>query len=195
MGNYIPIPQTIARLRPYIDVYAVRGGSSVEDAVNGIVSGTETKIATIRELTIDMKRDTDIWRELNTDRAGLPREVYPTLPTYELSLSKIMLNKDLFDASGNRHESLMTLFGFNDFNGGFDIISQTKPLIIKVSLESPRDSDGKVIAGYPTAGSLLFYDCWLDSFPLQFSAEGRDMLITQESKAKAAGVIFASAGA
>jgi len=192
MGNFIPIPQTLARLKPYIDIYTVKGGMSVDEAIAGIVSGTESKIGSIESIAVEIKRDTSIWRELNTDRAGLPKEVVPGLPTYELTLNKIALHKDLDDASGKTHDSIMTLFGFKDWNAGFDIISQDKPLMIKLSLVSPRDSNGATISGYPNTGSLLFYGCWLDAFPLKFDVNETDMLIKQEVKAKAAGVIFSS---
>jgi len=187
----IPIPSTIARLQPYIDVFTVRGGMSLDEAVAGVAAGTETKMASINSLKVDIKRETAIWREFDTERAGLPKEVYPTLPTYELTLKRIMLYKNMLDASGATHDSIMTAFGFNQWNAGFDIISQYKPLIIKVQLASPKDTTGAVISGYPNYGNLIFYGCWLDAFPLNFKLDGTDLVIEQEVTAKAAGVIFA----
>lgn len=186
----IPIPTTLARLQPYIDIFAVRGGMSIDDAVKGVVNGSEVKIGSITSLNIQMKRDTAIWREFDSARAGLPKEVYPGLPTYELTLNKIMLYKDMFNASGSTPDSIMTLFGFNDWNAGFDIVSQSRPLMIKVQLLSPRDTAGNVVAGYPGFSNLIFYDVWLDAFPLKFGLEGTDLTIDQEVGAKAAGIIF-----
>lgn len=186
----IPIPQTLARLQPYIDIFAVRGGMSIDDAIKGVINGTEQKLGTISSIDVKMDRDTSIWREFNSDRAGLPKEVTPGLPTYELTLNKIMLYKDLFNASGQAHESIMTLFGFNEWNSGFDVVSQYRPLMIKVQLLSPRDTAGNLVAGYPNFGNLIFYDVWLDAFPMKFGLDGTDLVIDQEVGAKAAGVIF-----
>lgn len=186
----IPIPQTLARLQPYIDIFTVPGGMGIDDAVNAVISGSERKLGACTSLSIDISRETNIWREFNSDRAGLPKEAYPTLPTYELTLNRIMLNKNMYDASGATHDSMMTAFGFTEWNSGFDIVAQYRPLMIKVQLLSPRDPAGNTVAGYPGFASLIFYDVWLDAFPMKFGLDGTDLVIDQEVGAKAAGVIF-----
>jgi NAD(P)H-dependent flavin oxidoreductase YrpB (nitropropane dioxygenase family) len=164
---------------------------SIDDAVNGVISGAEKKIGSINSVDVRIDRDTNIWREFNSDRAGLPKEVYPTLPTYELTLTKIMLYKNMHDASGATHDNLMTTFGFNEWQSGFDVVAQHKPLMIKIQLLSPRDPAGNVVAGYPAYGNLIFYDVWLDSSPMKFELSGTDLVIEQSVGAKAAGIIFA----
>ena len=187
----IPIPQTLARLQPYIDIYTVPGGMSIDDAVKGAFEGSDTKIGSINSVDIRIERDTNIWREFNSDRAGLPTEVYPTLPTYELTLTKIMLYRNMHDASGATPDNLMTTFGFNEWQSGFDIVAQHKPLLIKIQLLSPRDTQGNVVPKYPSPCSLIFYDVWLDASPMKFDLSGTDMVIEQSVGAKAAGIIFA----
>jgi len=194
MGNYVPIPQTTARLQPYITIRAVPGGVDIADlgtlAAQLAANASSVKeIATIQEISIEIKRDTTIWREFSSTRRGLPREVVPGLPTYELTLSKIMLNKDMQN-NKNQADSLMTLFGFDQWQAGFDIVSQNKPLLIYLELLSPRDSSDALVAGYPPSKTLVFYGCWFDALPMKFSLEGTDMVIKQETKAKAAGLFM-----
>lgn len=196
MGNYIPIPQTAARLQPYITLRAIPGGADISDLANLAAQLTSLatsvkEIATITELSIDIKRETGVWREFSSARRGLPREVTPGLPTYELTLKKIMLNKDLQN-NKDQADSLMTLFGFDQWQAGFDIVAQYVPLLIYVDLLSPLDTDNNTIPGYPASKTMVFYGCWLDSFPMKFSVNETtgDLTIEQESKAKAAGIIM-----
>jgi len=193
MGNYVPIPQTTARLQPYISIRAVPGGVDVSDlgtlAAQLAGNSSVKEIATVSELSIEIKRDTSIWREFSESRRGLPREVVPGLPTYELTLKRIMLNKDVQN-NKNQADSLMTLFGFDQWQAGFDIVSQNKPLLIYVQLLSPRDSTDALVPGYPASKTMVFYGCWFDALPMKFSLNGTDMVIEQESKAKAAGVFM-----
>ncbi len=189
----IPIPQTVARLQPYIKIFTIPGGMSSDiDAMvanPGDIASTN-EIGTINMLECKLERDTNIWRELNTKRGGLPREVYPTLPTYGLTLRKIML---YVDPVTKKQESIMTLFGFNStnsYNNGFDIISQHKPLQISIELSSPTDLTGNVVEGYPAPMTIHFIGVWLDGFPLKFeAAEATELVIAQEVTAKAAAVI------
>jgi len=194
MGNYVPIPQTAARLQPYISIKAIPGGVDISDlstlAASLAANASSIKeIATINELSIDIKRETTVWREFSDARRGLPREVVPGLPTYELTLKKIMLNKDLQN-NKNQADSLMTLFGFDQWQAGFDIVAQNKPLLIYVELLSPRDSSNTLVTGYPPSKTMVFYGCWFDALPMKFSLTGTDMVIEQETKAKAAGIFM-----
>ena len=195
MGNFIPIPTTAARLQPYISIRAVPGGVDISDITNlaanlAANAASVKEIATINELSIDIKRETSVWREFSSTRRGLPREVTPGLPTYELTLKKIMLNKDLQN-NKNQADSLMTLFGFDQWQAGFDIVAQNVPLLIYVELLSPRDANDVLVTGYPSSKTMVFYGCWFDSLPMKFSLTAdRDLTIEQETKAKAAGIFM-----
>jgi len=155
-------------------------------------SSSVKEIATISELNIEIKRETNVWREFSSTRPGLPREVVPGLPTYELTLKKIMLNKDMQNADATKAESLMTLFGFNSWQGGFDILSQNQAALIYVDMLSPTDASGQnTAAAYPGTKTLVFYGCWFDALPMKFSLNStNDMTIEQETKAKAAGMFM-----
>lgn len=195
MGNYVPIPQTTARLQPYISIRTVMGGVDISDLdalPETLVANASSvlEIATIDDLNIDIKRETSVWREFSAARPGLPREATPGLPTYELTLKKVMLNKDLQNGE-DRPDSLMTLFGFSEWNNGFDIISQDKPVLLYVDLLSPRDSRNNAIAGYPKTRTMVFYGCWFDAFPMKFSlGSDSNLQVEQETKAKAAGILM-----
>jgi hypothetical protein len=194
MGNFVPIPSTGARLQPYITIRSIPGGVDISDlntlATQLAANASSVKeIATINEISIEIKRETSIWREFSDSRRGLPREVVPGLPTYELTLKKIIMNKDLQN-NKNQADNLMTLFGFDQWQAGFDIVSQNRPLLIYLELLSPRDANNALVPGYPASKTMVFYGCWFDSLPMKFSLSGTDMTIEQESKAKAAGVIM-----
>ena len=192
----VPIPQTIARLQPYISIRTVAGGVDMSDLSNlaAVLANTTSvkEIATISELSIEIKRETSVWREFSSTRPGMPREVTPGLPTYELTLKKIMLNKDLQNNDATKAESLMTLFGFNSWQGGFDIVSQNMAALIYIDMLSPTTADGSTVAvGYPTTKTMVFYGCWFDALPMKFSLTSeKDMTIEQETKAKAAGMFM-----
>ena len=193
----VPIPQTIARLQPYISIKSILGGFDMESITSQAAlsaAKTLTEIASIAELSIDIKRETTVWREFNSQRPGLPREVTPGLPTYELTLKKIMLNKDYNNKlSSANPENLLTLFGFNSWNMGFDILAQHQSVLIFVDLLSPTDAAGtSTPSGYPTTHTMVFYGCWFDALPMKFSLTAeKDMTIEQEVKAKAAGMVMA----
>jgi hypothetical protein len=149
------------------------------------------EIGTVNELNIEIKRETSVWREFSANRPGLPREVTPGLPTYELTLKKIMLNKDLQNGTATA-ENLMTLFGFKDWQSGFDILAQNRSLLIYVDLLSPTNAAGsETAAGYVGTKTMVFYGCWFDALPMKFSlTQEKDMVIAQDTKAKAAGMFM-----
>ena len=185
----IPIPSTLARLQPYISIRTVAGGMDMSDlsTLNAALADTTSvlEIATISEMDIQIKRDTHVWREFSSTRPGLPREVVPGLVNYELTIKKIMLNKDMQNSDATKAESLMTLFGFNKWQGGFDILAQHQSALIYIDMLSPTTANGSATAtSYPGTKTLVFYGCWFDSLPLKFSLSSTgDMTIEQETKA------------
>jgi hypothetical protein len=172
----------------------VPGGVDISDinnlaaALNANASSV-VEIATINEFSVKIDRPTSEWREFSSSRPGMPREIVPGLPSYELTLKKIMLNKDLQN-NKNQADNLLTLFGFDQWQAGFDIVAQNKPLLIYLELLSPRDANNQLITGFPASKTIVFYGCWFDALPMKFALTGNDMIIEQETKAKAAGLFM-----
>ncbi len=188
-NNIVPIPQTLGRLSQYIAVSA----AIWDGDLNNVASSSFQELGTIEEFSLKVGRETTTWREFSSTRPGLSREVVPGLPTYSVTLSKIMLNKDLQNGLTSA-DTLMTLFGFNSaygaYNNGFDIISQDKPLLIQMQLLSPRDAAGNTVSGYPAPQPVIFASCWFDSFPMKFGvADTGAMVAKQETNFKAAFMI------
>lgn len=185
MGNIVPIPSTIGRLQQYILVSAAIWNGDLDSLPSKFV-----ELGTIESFDLKVRRETSTWRDFNSTRPGLSREVVPGLPTYECTISKIMLNKDLQNNLSSA-DTLMTLLGFNStsgaYNNGFDIIAQDKPLVMQLQLLSPRDANGNTVAGYPEPQPLTFVSCWFDGFPMKFSVEDTGAMVAkQESTFKAA---------
>ena len=71
------VPTTKARLQPYIRIFNT--------------TGPRTQLGAIQEISLKIDRDTDLWRELSTDRGGQPVEIYPKLPLYMATLRRVVL--------------------------------------------------------------------------------------------------------
>ena len=101
-----------------------------------------------------------------------------------------MLHNDPTQAAGTRPDSIMNIFGFNAYNGGFDILSQYKPLNIGITMMSPRDpATGAIVAGYPQDQVVALIGVWLEGFPLQFDVTGAgEMTMTQSVSATFASI-------
>lgn len=169
----VPIPATVARLQPYIVLKAEIGGHVRADINDVPTPGAYQEIASVTSISniVAGGREVSVWRAFNEARAGLPVEAYPNgLPNYSFTLGRIMLNNSVF-AKSARADSIMETFGFYDYNNGFDLIAQFKPLNMQITLLSPRDASGTPIPGFTGPVSMTFEGVWLGSFTLGFDAE------------------------
>jgi len=188
----IPTPQTIARLQPFITLY--NAGGAVRKTLNDVYSTDSTTtlgtpIGTVRSFDLKIRREAGVWRHLDYRNAGAPVEAYPQLPSYELSLEKVVLYANPMATNGTlQADSIMNMFGFGGYNNGFDVLAQNKPLNMSVVMQSPHNADGSVVDGYPDAVSLTVMGMWFTGFPLKFDLGSNDMLIIQSVDAVAAGV-------
>ena len=183
MSNIV-IPQTAARLQPYIKLFSMlSSGANVGVPGAAPTFSAATAIGEIQSVDIKITRETAIWRELNTDTGGLPIEVYPTLPTYELTIDRIMLYNRT-----NSQDSFLGAFGFGP---GYDIINQTNPVAIQIELSAPTTNSTQLPVssnGSSNIVYLTFYGVWFDDVPLKFDINATDLTIKQTVKGKAAGV-------
>lgn len=169
----VPIPATVARMTPYIRIMAERGGHVRADINDNVVSGEMLEIASVRSIT-DITiggREVSVWRAFSEATAGMPIEAYPSsLPTYTFTLNRVMLYNSAFDKS-TRADSVLETFGFTDYNIGFDLVAQYKPLNIQITMLSPRAPDGTAIAGFTGPVTMLFEGVWLGTHTLAFDTE------------------------
>lgn len=139
------VPRTIARLQPYIKIFDGRNN---------------TFIAAVQELSLKIDRPTDLWRELNTERQGRPVEIYPKLPTYTGTLSRIVL----YDANS------ATILKAFQYGSGYDITDQDSPLTIQIQMSAPDAANQK---------TLSLQNVWLENAPLDFNIASGDLRIVQ----------------
>jgi len=135
------------------------------------------EIGAVQRLEVNSTRDTNVWRELDWKTAGKPVESYPGLPSYDLSLERIVLYQS----------NLLGAIGFDDM----DIIKQNKPLTIKVEMKDP----GSELATPPaTTYDKVWYiaGVWFQSNPMSFDVvDVGDLRIIQEVSAIASGIFAA----
>ena len=170
----LEVPKTIARLQPYIKVYA-----AAYDQTAGLPDfnlSNMNQIFAVQKVSLNNNRiDIHHWRELNTDDfiGDTPspiKETYPALATYELTLDRVVLYES----------NMLEAFGFP----GHDIIFQFQPLVLAFSLFKPAATTG----GPASAKTLFFHGCWLQNNPLEFDVNADDLKIIQSVPIKAAGV-------
>jgi hypothetical protein len=169
------IPITDLRLQPYITITVPGAGEN----------GASKTIGAISKISWDVARDTAVRRQLNADDAdpGLGIEVYPkSLPTYTLTISKVVLYK----------ESFMEAFGQTAVNEGYDILGQRRAVDIEVKLHEPTAESINNAALNQVASDnskvtvvIKFIGVWFDKLPMAFDIDG-DMKMEQEVTGKAA---------
>jgi hypothetical protein len=177
------IQQLELRPKCYITISAGQFTISRKDIKNPVnlvqkLSGGFTEIGAIQKLTIDSTRDAGIRRELNYRTAGKPVESFPGLPSYNLTLERVVLYKD----------TIPTAFGFI---GDYDIIKQNIPLTLKL------DMPGSILPGTTTTDAATtktwyVYGVWFASNPMKFDVtDVNDIRIIQSVEAIAAGIVSA----
>jgi len=120
------VPRTEVRLSPYIQILAGLGGYdplNPSGFANALAKATV--IGTVQELTVTNKREAYFYRELGLQSMGTILETYQGLPTYDLTLKRIVLYSS----------NLLEAFGFY----GEDIINQQVPVALLLNLVSPTD--------------------------------------------------------
>ena len=167
-------------LRPkcYITLEASQYTITAEDIRNGTVAtklakanATFTEIGAVQQLTINSKRSTNSWRELDFHTAGKPVETFPGLPEYELTLERVVLYENM-------------LLGALQFTEDYDIVKQNIPLTLRVHMWAPDTTD---LAQY--AKTWFIYGVWFKRNPLEFDVtEVNDIRIIQTVEAVAAGI-------
>lgn len=174
------IPHTSMRLKPYITIMASQGGVFLDkrDVVDFNTKLQNTKlvvIGAVEKLTITQDRPVNNYRELNVQFSGKPMEVYPGLPTYKLTMHRVVLNES----------DLQEAFGFH----GGNLIEQFAPVIIRLDLAVPIKPDGSKLSDKFPARTFYFPGCWFDKNPLEFDVTSTDLKIIQEVTAQAVDVI------
>jgi len=165
----LEIPKTIARLQPYIKIYATIGGYEPNqlDPLSPDFSNVKFDlIGAVQKIDISMDRSIGTWRELNKDTFGRFMETYPNLiGSYDLTLERVILNESNF----------LEAFGFV----GSDLLLQTRPLVISLELFGPDETKVK---------TYKFDGCWFKANPFTFDINSDDLKIIQSIGATARGV-------
>lgn len=173
------IPQTQARLQPYINLYTIKGGSQLQtpaDILTIVQSGEGIEqLGAIQKIGITQTRNTHPWRELNADIYGKIIEVYPDLPNYSLTLTRMVLYQ----------ENVLEAFGFD----GSDLIYQYKPFIIVITLMAP---DHLLSDGTAKPVTWIYHNCWFENFNMSFDIGAGDLRMDQDVNVATAGVISSS---
>lgn len=147
----------------------IKDPAKLSKKISAMASSGFTELGAVQTLEINSTREVHVWRELDYATAGKPVESYPGLPSYELSLERIVLYKD----------NLLEAFNFD----GYDIIKQNRPLTIKVTMHDPEQKNDRV---------WFIYGVWFKSNPMEFSVtDVGDLRIIQEVDAVAAGIVAA----
>jgi len=197
MPNNIAAPQTLARLKPYIEIYS--GGTVAPTDLKQIPAATNvgtSAIATVNKLSFEVQRDLGKWRQFDQGRMGRPVEVVPGLPSYLIKMEKVVLYNSPSAAAGSKEpDNILSLFKLTDNSfKGFDIMDQIKPLEIKVKLYSPTTSAGAVVSGYTPHVVLTFSGFWFEGLPeMEFEAVegGKEQLVIQACNGEAASMSVA----
>ena len=178
------------RPKIYISIYSVQGKYNVRTGKWSVLNpatgllGPEvagptfgsSPIGAVQRLTINSTREVNVWRELNYDIAGKPIESYPGLPSYELSMQRIVLYKSTYPVA----------FGFEDF----DVLKQNKPLTLQVTMQDP---DGTTTSNNTKVWWI--HGVWFKDNPMEFDiSEVGDLRIIQDVSAIAAGIIEGKQG-
>ena len=188
------IPLTRNRLKPYITLYAIRGGGffqSSADFAAALAAGTIGNfvlIGAVEKLTETQERATNsVYRELNADSVkgtfGSPVESYPGLVSYSLSLTRVVLN----DAN------LLEAFGFL----GSNLLEQKVPLIVQLVRPVPLTVGPGGVPGAPItingqqlqAETRTYFGCWFDKNTTEFEAATGDLKTIQETTMISTGVV------
>ena len=184
MPDFTDIIQQL-ELRPkcYITISAGQFTISRQDINNPVnlvqkLSGGFTPIGAVQKLTFKSTREANIRRELNYSTAGKPVEAFPGLPSYELTLERVVLYQS----------TILSAFGFV---GDYDIIKQNIPLTLKLDLPGGI-LPGTTTVDPATSKTYYIYGVWFQSNPMKFDVtEPNDIRIIQEVNAIAAGIISA----
>ena len=127
------------------------------------------EIGAVQSLTINSKRATNAWRELDYKTGGKPVETFPGLPEYDLTLERVVLYENM-------------LGGALQFTDEYDIIKQNTPLTLRLYMWAPDTT-----AQY--ARTWFIYGVWFKSNPLEFDVTAvDDIRIIQSVSAVAAGI-------
>lgn len=163
-------------LRPkcYITLEASQAVITAEDIRSGQVAAKLSaapykEIGAVQTLTIDSKRSTNVWRELDYHTAGKPVESFPGLPEYEITMERVVLYENM-------------LPGALQFADDYDIVKQNMALNLRLYMWAPENQ-----AQY--ARTWFIYGVWFKSNPLEFDvSEVDDIRIIQSVTATAAGI-------
>lgn len=170
------IPYTNLRLQPYIKLYTIKGGAQLhtpEDILALVQGGKSLEVVgAMQKVTIKQTRDTNVWRELNSDTYGQIQEVYPQLPEYSLVLDRLVLYQS----------NILEAFGFD----GSDLLHQNKPFLVVVSLLAPTNQTQVDPITY------IYHNCWMQNFDLEFDITASDLRMLQSVNVATAGVIPSS---
>jgi len=158
------------RPKCYITIGYVQATITPDDIRKGTVGnklkGEFKTLGAVQQLEVNSKREAAVWRELNYVTAGKPVESYPGLPSYDVTLSRIVLYES----------NILEAFEFDDF----DIMRQNKPLTLKIDMHDPSNKHNK---------TWYVYGVWFKSNPMEFEVENvGDLRIVQEVDAVAAGI-------
>jgi hypothetical protein len=176
-----------ARYKAYISIYNVPFDFTGADFTNPTVLNqrfieatrtNETLIGAIQSLKIENQRHLNQWRELDYTTAGKPVETYPGLPSYDLTIDRLVL-----------YESMIADAFYTDKDDSVDISKQTKPLLIKVVLEDPNTAD-KTSSEEIFTRTWFIYGVWLLDSTIDFGVDDvDDIKIVQSVPARAAGIV------
>ena len=163
-------------LRPkcYITLEASQYTITADDIRTGAVAAKLqnaqfTEIGAVQSVTINSKRSTNAWRELDYHTGGKPVETFPGLPSYELTLDRVVLYENM-------------LLGALNFSEEHDIVKQNIPMTIRIHMWAP-DSQAQ------DAKTWFIYNVWFKENPLEFDVTAvDDIRIIQKISAVAAGI-------
>jgi len=146
-------PNTQVRL-PYIEIRAAIQNES--DTIAGFQNAK--LIGSVKKFGVSHERGTGIRREFRGKLTGVIKETYPQLPTYKLSLEKVLLVE----------ETALKSFGFPTN----DLLNQTDPIAIWLIMYGPK-ADGS------TDKTILFTGCYFEDSSFEFDLESPDLRVVQ----------------
>lgn len=170
------IPRTEARLKPYVKVrFQPKQG------------GTEIEAVAVQSVDISIEREAHVWRQFNEIELGKPHEVVPGLPSYSLTLEKVVLRAQdaatLFTLIGRTTGDAPT--GADLKKAGYDVMEQVEGINILVQVLKQDAPDATPVVDL----TLQFTDCWATAAPLQFNVTEDETYIVQEIEFVSSGII------
>lgn len=166
-----------------IPLFRNEDNAAIQKIVENYLSNCQL-VGTIQKLSITSERDVNFYRTLDYSNLGKIRETYPSLPDHTATASVIafytkhLLN--VFKATSQGDVFMTSASSDDSIIPTFNIYNQIAPLIIKVELLEPDNTD----PSKDSTTTLILWDCWFRNSEIEFDVTTADLAIIQESEIK-----------